>query len=258
MTPIQFVSLGPGDPELVTMKGCRALCEADVLMLPATLRDDGSLSSRASDIVKHIQKEYSSLFTMPPSLCTNESKQDAGISMKHEALYPLPMEKDRGAVQRVYRQMGDDACRWQAEGKRVVIGVEGDISIYASIHYLFRELKERGVAVEQVAGIPSFIAAASAACLSIVSGKERMTVVPGTFSEDAARDWLADGGVVVVMKLSLCETAIRRFVSEHTEYEYYYFENVSIPRQVVRSSTKGDTLLPATSPLPYFSLLMIK
>ena len=49
--PICFVSLGPGDPELITLKGLKKLRQADIIYCPATISTSGQLLSRAARII---------------------------------------------------------------------------------------------------------------------------------------------------------------------------------------------------------------
>lgn len=60
----------------------------------------------------------------------------------------------------------------QKAGKRLAVAVEGDAGIYASVHYVLDLLEENGIPVEQLPGIPSFIAAEAAAKLHLISQKK--------------------------------------------------------------------------------------
>ena len=53
--PISFVSLGPGEPELITVKGLRQLQTADIIYCPATRNRQGESISRAADIVRALE-----------------------------------------------------------------------------------------------------------------------------------------------------------------------------------------------------------
>ena len=54
MFPVIFVSLGPGEPELITVKGLTALQAADCIFCPETLTKDGNRVSRAADILSQL------------------------------------------------------------------------------------------------------------------------------------------------------------------------------------------------------------
>ena len=77
--PICFVSLGPGDPELITLKGLKKLRQADIIYCPATISKSGQLLSRAARIIEELEIEKSVV-----------------------QFFTLPMSKDRTEVWKVY------------------------------------------------------------------------------------------------------------------------------------------------------------
>ncbi|NLV53872.1 MAG: precorrin-2 C(20)-methyltransferase [Bacteroidales bacterium] len=229
MYPISFVSLGPGDPELLTIKALSRLQEADAIFLPFTQSKEGEEKSRSLDIVK------------------------AHDLKAHTHLYRLPMSRQREETFRVYDQIGAEAIQLQSEGQRVVIGVEGDIAVYGSIHYVLEQLESQGIATEQVPGISSISAAASLAKLSLISQQERLVVIPGQCDETEMLRLLNLNHVLVIMKLSACRDILTTFLQTHPHFRYDYFENVGTPAQVHLSDP--TTILQRG--LPYFSLIII-
>ena len=231
MIPIVFLSLGPGDAELLTVKAAKMLQQADIIIIPATADADGQMHSRAADIV------------------------GAWSTQEKIHLYPLPMRPDRQAAHAVYDRIYTDAREAQASGQRVVVAVEGDTSIYASIHYVLERLRADGIATEQQPGIPSFIAAAAMAGLSLCSQQERLLVIPGDATAGELRDLLDSGHVVVVMKLSRCQQAVKQLLCEQgAAVEVNYFENVGTPAAF--HTADADLILHRD--MPYFSLAIIR
>ncbi|MDD7318262.1 MAG: precorrin-2 C(20)-methyltransferase [Prevotella sp.] len=228
--PICFASLGPGDPELMTLKTLNSLRSADIIFVPSTIDREGRHSSRAAEIV-------------------TANVPDAPIHTFH-----LPMSRNRDAAMSAYSGVYDAAISAWQEGKRVVIGVEGDVSIYASIHYVMDRMMSEGVAVEQLPGIPSFIAAAGEACLSLISQQEKLLVMPGFKSKSMLTRALDSGCVVAVMKLSGCEKMMKNYIHEHPENTYYYIENASNAAAYHTTDRKQI----ANLPFPYFSLMIIR
>ena len=226
---ITFLSLGPGDPELLTLKAMKALREADIIMVPATRTDDGQLKSRATDIISE------------------------WCDLNRLTFYELPMLNDRQAVSMVYDRMFEDIVRYHTEGRRVAVAVEGDVSIYASIHYVMDRLIEAGFAVEQLAGIPSFIAAAADAGLSLVSQQQRLTILPGDADTDTLSHLLQQGHVVVVMKLSRCQQAVKDFLRGHPDTKCHYLENIGTAEAF--HTTEHAVIL--SRKMPYFSLCIL-
>lgn len=228
--PICFASLGPGDPDLVTLKTLKALKAADTIIVPATTTADGTESSRAAAIITaHVP--------------------DAPIHT-----FRLPMSHDRQAAISAYDEVCLTALAAWGNGRRVVIAVEGDVSIYASIHYVMDALIAHGATVEQLPGIPSFIASAGAMQLSLVSGRERLVVLPGLDDQEALTQILQTGGVAVVMKLSGSARAVKHYVEGHDENRYDYIENTGHATEY-HTSSRDDII---SRPFPYFSLIIIR
>lgn len=229
MTPVTFLSLGPGDPELLTIKAVKTLKDADVVMVPATRNREGTMKSRATDIISEWCDENRLM------------------------VYELPMLKDRQAVSLVYDSIFADCVRLYHEGQRIVVAVEGDVSIYASIHYVMERLEEAGIPVVQSAGIPSFIAAAASAGLSLVSQQQRLTILPGDADAKMLHQLLDSNHVVVVMKLSQCQEAVKEFLRRNPQTTCHYFENVGTPEAY--HTTLCDEI--QSRQFPYFSLCVI-
>ena len=233
---IRFVSLGPGDPELITLKGLRALQQADVIFCPATaikslVGGKDSFSSRAAEIVRAL-----------------------GIKEECISLFHVPMSRDREKARRAYDQLAVEVNRARRKRLEAVVVAEGDAGFYSSIHYLFDKLRADRIEVEQIAGVPASIAAGATAGLHIVKQTERLLVIPGTATAYELISQVKEGQVVVIMKLSACQAAVRTCLATHPEFLYYYFEQVGTKDE--RRVTDPTQLMSMT--FPYFSLLIIR
>ena len=222
--PVSFLSLGPGDPELLTLKVIKTLRESDIVVVPSTAG-----RSRAAEIIRE--------------WCDGDKMYR----------YELPMQKDRSAVRKIYDDICQQVVAWYNEGRRIAIVVEGDVSIYASIHYVLDELKRMGIPVIQQPGIPSFIAAAAMADLSLVSGQQRLVVLPGDADGQTLERLSSSNHVVVIMKLSQCAEALKDFLRQHPAIVCHYFENVGTP-DTFHTSVCDEIL---SRQLPYFSLCIL-
>ena len=229
MDSVSFLSLGPGDPELLTLKAVKTLQGADVVLIPATRSAEGKLVSRARDIISQ--------------WCDEDRVR----------LYELPMRHDSGAARGVYDSICQDVAQSFLAGQRVVVAVEGDVSIYASIHYVLQQLESDGIPVKQCPGIPSFIAAAASADLSLVSQQQRLVVLPGDADEATLQQLLQTNHVVVIMKLSQCQQVLKDFLSKNPDTVCHYFENVGTAGAF--HTTVRDEI--CSRPMPYFSLCIL-
>lgn len=145
--PIHFVSLGPGDPELITLKGLKTLQKADIIYCPATQGKHGIIS-RATDILKAIEVDESLIHP-----------------------FILPMSKERTDALNAYNELFLDAQAEYLKGKQIVIVAEGDAGFYSSIQYVYDKFEETGIPVDRIAGIPAFIAAGALAGIHIKRSK---------------------------------------------------------------------------------------
>lgn len=229
--PILFVSLGPGEPELITLKGMKALQAADYIFCPSTASPSGKVVSRSANILKEL--------SIPAQAIRN---------------FHLPMNKNRSLAFQAYDEVYEACKLFQSKGKRVVVVAEGDAGFYSSIHYIFDKLKKEGIPVGQIAGIPAFIAAGALAGLHIVQQEERLTVVPGVVTAAELETYLKQKTVIVIMKLSQCTETVHQFIKQHPEHVYHYFENIGTEKEYY--SCDPDEV--AGKKYPYFSLMIIK
>ncbi len=229
--PICFVSLGPGDPELITLKGLKKLRQADIVYCPATLDRNGRLLSRAARIVEELEIRGSAI-----------------------RLFSLPMSKDRAEAREAYDNLYEMAVADRDGGKRVVIVAEGDAGFYSSIQYIYDKFRENRIEAERIAGVPAFIAAGALAGLHIAKQEERLIVMPGTLTAEELSEKISAGYVIVIMKLSQCVEAVHACVRKHPEATFHYFENVGTEKEFHTS----DRELIRGKIFPYFSLMIIQ
>jgi len=230
-TPIIFVSLGPGDPELITLKGLKALQQADIIFCPATTTSTGKQTSRSANIL-----------------------QELNIEASHIHPFLLPMNKDRSQAHQAYDSVYITAVDSQRQGKRVVIVAEGDAGFYSSVHYIYDKLVATNISVEQIAGIPAFIASGAMAGMHIVSQEEKLMVIPGNITTIELDNYLREGFVIVIMKLSQCKEAVHQCITLHPDYAYHYFENVGTEKEYYTQNR--EELI--EKGYPYFSLMIIR
>lgn len=228
---ITFVSLGPGEPELITVKGLKTLQQADQIFCPATLTPSGKQVSRAANILRALEIEEHKIRP-----------------------FVLPMSKDRQKAIEAYDQLLVDAANSLHEGKKVVIVAEGDAGFYTSIQYIYHQLEKEHIEVKRVPGIPAFIAAGATGGLHIVKQEERLMVIPGTATANELDQFIRQGYNLVIMKLSACIEAVHECIRRHPETHFHYFENVGTEKEKYIS----DPEIIAQTNFPYFSLLIIQ
>lgn len=228
---VGFVSLGPGDPELITLQSLRALEQADVIFCPGTQSEGHSVQSRAADLLRKLS-----------------------IPSDKLRIFTLPMLRNRLPAQTAYRETATQVSEAYHNGLQTVVAVEGDASIYASIHYMMEHLEGLHVPTRQYCGIPSFIAATEPGRLLLTEQEDRLVVVPGNLTAEELDCYLRQGHVPVIMKLSRCKEMLINFIPAHPEYKYHYLENVSTPQEVYLCQPEEII----RQGFPYFSLMIVQ
>jgi len=144
------VSVGPGDPELITVKAINAIRGADVVAVPNI--------GHKRQTAYAIAEEYL------------EGKQLLDCS--------TPMTKDRSIVLAAYDKIADDLCAVLDEGKTVAYLCLGDIGVYSTYIYVHDIVVARGYDAEIIPGVTSFSACAARLGTALCEGPERLLVVP--------------------------------------------------------------------------------
>ncbi|MBE6463901.1 MAG: precorrin-2 C(20)-methyltransferase [Eggerthellaceae bacterium] len=144
------VSVGPGDPELLTQKAIRVIREADVVAVP----NIGHKRQTAYEIAA----EY--------------------LQGKELLDCPTPMTKDRSAAEASYEAIADDLCALLEVNKSVAYLCLGDIGIYSTYIYIHDIVRARGYHAEIIPGVTSFSAAAATLGIALCEGPERLIVAP--------------------------------------------------------------------------------
>lgn len=230
-TPVFFVSLGPGDPELITLKGLKILQQADIIYYPSTQSNPEKVTSRAANILR-------------------------ALNIPEQSLCPflLPMSKNRSEAQKAYDSVYEEVYKQYAAEKQIVIVAEGDAGFYSSVHYIFDKLSEAKIPAEHIAGIPAFIAAGALSGIHIVKQEEKLIVLPGIVTLQELDEYLQKRLTIVIMKLSQCSDTILECLTKHSSCQYHYFENISTEKQIYTCKTEEIR----NKKFPYFSLLIIK
>jgi len=147
------VGVGPGDPELMTLKAVRLIRENDVIAVPGKEAKDAVAYKIAAAVVSEI-----------------EAKELLPVYM--------PMVKDRELISIEHEKGAKQIEEYLDQGKNVVYLTLGDSTIYCTFSYLQHILEKDGYEVELVSGIPSFCAAAARLNVSLAEWDEPLHIVP--------------------------------------------------------------------------------
>ena len=227
------VGLGPGDPELVTVKAARVIGEADVVAYHS--------ARHGRSIARRIAEPY-----LRPG------------QIEEHLVYPVTTETTDhpggydGAMEDFYAEASARIAAHLDAGRDVALLAEGDPLFYSSYMHMHTRLTERFDAVV-IPGVTSVSAASAATGVPLVTGEEVLSVLPGTMPVAELARRLADTDAAVVMKLGRTYPQVREALSLSGRLDEALY--------VERASTDTQRVLPAAdvddADVPYFSVALV-
>lgn len=218
------VGLGPGDPDLMTLRAARLIGSAKVVAFPTLEGGDSFARSIAAHLI---------------------AKDADEIAMD------IPMTVERAPAQKAYDAGAAKIAARLEAGDDVVVLCEGDPFFYGSFMYLFARLADR-FRTEIVPGVTSVTACAARARSPLVARNERLTILPGPLPENELRARIEGAESVAIMKVGRHLPKIRGVIEELGLVDKAtYVERASLPEEVVLP------LADAPEKAPYFSMILL-
>jgi precorrin-2/cobalt-factor-2 C20-methyltransferase len=219
------LGVGPGDPELITLKALRLLRQADLVAYPAL--EDGDSLARAI-VADHLV---------------------AGVE---EYAIRIPMRVERFPAQEVYDQAAAHLGAALDAGRPVAVLCEGDPFFYGSFMYLFARLSLRW-RVEVVPGVSSLTACAAAARAPLAARDDVLTVIPATLPEPELMRRLEGAEAAALVKVGRHLGKARRVLDA--------LGLLQTARYVERATMAAERALPLAEvegdAAPYFSMILV-
>ena len=217
------VGVGPGDPELLTLKAAKVLEQADVILAP----DTGKADKTALNIVKD------------------------HLNGKTPILISTPMTRDKQVLAKAYADAAQRIINYIEDGKQVAFITLGDATVYSTYMYIHELVRAQGYAVEVVPGVPSFCAAAARLNISLCQGDEPLLVIPASHD---AKDLLDVPANKVFMKAGSAILDLKKTLGEKNMLgNSAMVENCSMENEHVYPDFRA---LDKTT--GYFSLVIVK
>ena len=227
------VGVGPGDPELMTLKAARALHQADVI---AYFAKAGNPSHSRTIAEHHLRAGVVELPLAYP-ITTELPKCSTGY---------------RDAVDNFYTWAAGEIAMHLEAGRAVAVICEGDPLFYGSYMHLHARLAPR-FATEVIAGVTGMSGCWSAAGMPIAQGDDVFTVLPATLPETELVRRLSDANAAVVMKVGRHLQKLRRALERSGRLSRaIYVERGTMADEIVMPLAEKTT-----GPAPYFSLILI-
>ena len=218
------LGIGPGDPELLTLKAHRILTSVPVIAYPTM--ESGKVLARA--IVAD--------FIRPEQL---------------EVPMPLPFSVERSS-QPHYDAAAETIAQHLAAGRDVAVLCEGEPMLYGSFMYIFNRLAGR-FDTEVVPGISSTFASAAMLGAPLTYRNDVLSIMPATLDEATLRDRLAVADAAIIIKLGRHFAKVRTILDElGLLSRALYIERATMPNQQIRPIADMN---PAD--VPYWALILI-
>ncbi|MBW4464919.1 MAG: precorrin-2 C(20)-methyltransferase [Pegethrix bostrychoides GSE-TBD4-15B] len=218
------IGVGPGDPELLTIKALRRLQAAPVVAYPVS---DGGKSLSRSIVAGYLRPKQ----------------------IEVPLWYPFKLEQ---SSQPYYDQAAETLAEHLEAGRDVVVLCEGDPFFYGTFMYLFTRLSERFV-TEVVPGVSSVMANAAMLGTPLTYRNDVFMVLPGTLPAEVLQEKLAAADAAIILKLG------RNFAKVYAVLETlglldraHYIERATMPNQRILPIREVD---PAV--VPYFALISV-
>lgn len=227
------VGLGPGDPELVTVRGARVIADAHVVAFHAARHGRSIARDTAATYMRDGQVEE--LLVYP--LTVEETDHPGGYA---------------AAIEEFYAEAAQRLAAHLRAGRDVALCAAGDPLFYSSFMHMYIRLADE-FPCEIVPGVTAVSAVSAAVARPLVEGEEVLTVLPGTLDEATLTERLASTDSAVVMKLGRTFDKVRRSVAAAGRLdEARYVERATWSAQKVEPLAEVD---PGT--VPYFSAAVI-
>ncbi|WP_295072038.1 precorrin-2 C(20)-methyltransferase [Ruminococcus sp.] len=224
MGKLYGVSVGAGDPQLMTVKAVKIIENCGVLAVPRTKGEN--------------------------TLALSIAQQAADIKDKRIIYLDFPMTRDKKLLDENYDRITQLLCSELKEND-VAVPVLGDISVYSTFSYIAERVAEKGFDVEICAGVTSFCAAAAELKLPLCLGNEPLHIIP--YGCEDFEELLDIRGTKVIMKTGshsaeLADLLHRKGFAEHTSI----VENCGLPDEKMYHS-----LDEVNDELGYFTVFIV-
>ncbi len=236
MTSVQVgtlygIGVGPGDRELITLKGLRILKQVPVVAFPAGVGGKPGMAQ----------------------LIVDEWLRSDRVQLE----LTFPYVRDEVILTQAWQTAAEQVWHYLRLGQDVAFVCEGDVSFYSTFTYLAEMLQQLHpeCVVQTIPGVCSPMAAASALSIPLTVRSDRLAVIPALYNVRELETILDWAEVVVLMKVSSVYPEVwkvlhRRQLLNHA----YVVERATLPEQVIYEDLRDRPSLE----LPYFSLMIVK
>lgn len=225
------VSVGPGDPELITVKGLRLLQNVNIVAFPAGVQGKSGMAE----------------------IIVNQWLQS------HQLKLPLdfPYVQDEQILTQSWENAAKKIWQYLKIGEDVVFVSEGDVSFYSTFTYLAQSLLKlypHGK-IQTIPGVSSPLAVAAILGIPLTIKAQKLIVLPAIYSMGELEKALDLADVLVLMKVSSVYQEVWNVLAQRNLLtSSYIVEKATLPDMILYEGLSDRAYLK----LPYFSLLIVK
>ena len=236
--------VGPGDPELLTVKALRVMKQCPVIAIPVS---DKNFTEAAYDPTgtdpaykRYLEKCVAYQIAV---------RAGADIGQKAKLYLPMPMMKEKEQLRQVHDEGAEKTAELLEKGMDVVFITLGDPTVYSTCMYIHKRIRKQGYETRIVPGVPSFCAAAASLDQSLVENQEELHIIPASYEIE---EGLKMAGTKVLMKAGRKIPYVKQVIKE---------QNLNLT-MVENCGMENETIYHSAEEIPdeasYYSLFIVK
>ena len=232
------IGVGPGDPDLLTVKAVKAIQNADIIMCPASKEDRPSIAlSVVSSLI-------------------DKSKNQEIVKLI------FPMTKDKDVLDATWKKNAKIMAEKVLLGKNVVYLTVGDPYLYSTWIYMHKDLKENypEMDISVIPGIVSIFTFAAKVGISIAEGAEKVAIIPSCYDLSSVKEIAKYSETMVFLKDGRYFDQVIDVLKESGFPDDSIFaigQDLGTENEIIRKMTLGE-VNDETLTTKYFSILVVK
>ena len=232
------IGVGPGDPELLTVKAVKAIQDADIIMCPASKEDRPSIALSVVDSL------------------IDKSKSQEIVKLI------FPMTKDKDVLEETWKRNAKIMAETVQSGKNVVYLTVGDPFLYSTWIYMHKDLTEKypEMNISVIPGIVSMFTFASKVGVSIAEGAEKVAIIPSCYDLSSVKEIAKNSESMIFLKDGRYFDQVIDVLKESGFPDNSIFaigQDLGTENEIIRKMTLGE-VNDDTLTTKYFSILVVK
>ena len=232
------IGVGPGDPDLLTVKAVNAIQNADVIMCPASKEDRPSIALSVVDSI------------------IDKSKNQEILKLI------FPMTKDKDVLVETWKKNAKIMAEKVLTGKNVVYLTVGDPFLYSTWIYMYRDISENhpDINISVIPGIVSMFTFASKVGVSIAEGAEKVAIIPSCYDLSSVKEIAKNSESMIFLKDGRYFDQVIQVLKDAGFPDDSIFaigQDLGTENEIIRKMTLGE-VNDDTLTTKYFSILVVK